>query len=117
MADTKKIVEALAKEAGLNAKGARPCCQCGTYQEVVAEAESLIEDIARKFCPDMTFAILMVAASRYKCVAAHSMGVLPMVEFLAEMADQSNDLGLQIKELLNATSEWHDQLNPHKEGS
>jgi hypothetical protein len=115
--DIKKQIEALAKDAGINAKGARPCCHCDTYQNAVAIAEELTEELARAHCPDMTFAILMIAASRYKAVAMRAMGVLPAIQFIAEMANQSNDLGMPLDEFQNAVAEWHDSVNPHKEGS
>lgn len=80
----------------------------------MAEAEALIEDLARNNCPDFTYAVLAIAHARYKTVMMRSAGVLPTVSFIREIATESNDLGMPIDELMNACSEWHDEVNPTK---
>lgn len=115
MADISKLIEDLKSDANAAAKDAKLCAIDGTYQDVVEEAEALMESLAMAYSPELTFAILAVASTRYKTVLMHRCGTLPVVEFLIDIANETHKLGMQVDDLKAATIAWHETIVPRKE--
>lgn len=114
--DVKKMVEELAREAGINAKGT-PCCTCDTYENAVSLAETLIEELAKQHCPDFTFTVLTIALARYQTILFNTQGQGQTLAHMVEIATVSAPMGTQSYELQNKLADWHNQINPRPEGS
>lgn len=94
MADVKKIVEELAKEAGLNAKGNKMLCQCSTCGDVVKEAEALMMRLTEAHCSTFAWAVAIIASQRMGYVFHDGIGSIRAIMWETDIEDDCGDMGM-----------------------
>jgi len=93
MADIKKQVEDLAREARIAARGEKTICGCSTCREAVEEVDKIIADLLGRYCETFTLAVAVVMQARLSTIFENSIGPIRVIGLMTHFLEETDELG------------------------